>query len=146
MARQLARLADYVASRQHEYAEFQELFAGSNNLTLPPVDTKREWSCVRFPLLVEGDKIAFYHACNRQGVDLAFSFTYLTEPGCEARADDIARRVINIPYYAKLSSAERKRVAEVCRSIADQGAIRENARSRRDDSQPPETQRALFKG
>ena len=105
-AAQIARLDAIIARRRILHAVFRRMLEGCRHITLPPPDERGEWACIRFPILVAGDKLAWYRAANARGVDFAFSFTYLASPpGC-THAHTIARAVLDLPYYDKLTEAE----------------------------------------
>jgi len=103
---QIARFDEIVRQRQSVYARLRSALAGRASFELPPEDEHREWACIRFPIRVRGDKLDFYRRAVRRGVDFAFSFTFLAEPGKFANADKLADAVLDIPFYFKLSDRE----------------------------------------
>lgn len=103
---QLDRFDDIVRQRQSVYAQFRAALVGRKSFEIPPADDRREWACIRFPIRVHGDKLDFYRRAVRRGIDFAFSFTFLAEPGKFANADKLADAVLDIPFYFKLSDRE----------------------------------------
>ncbi len=116
-AAQIARLDAIIARRRTLHATFRRTLAGCRHLTLPPPDEHGEWACIRFPILVAGDKLAWYRAANARGVDFAFSFTYLASPPEYTRAHTIARAVLDLPYYDKLTDAELQHTVATIRVL-----------------------------
>ena len=114
---QLARLDKLIARRRSLHAAFLHALQGCRHLTLPPADSRGEWACIRFPILVAGDKLAWYRAANARGVDFAFSFTHLASPPEFPRAHAIARAVLDLPYYDALSDAELQHTAATLRAL-----------------------------
>jgi len=115
--RQLARLDDIIARRRELHSAFQRGLAGCGGLILPPPDERGEWSCIRFPVLAAGDKLDWYRAANRRGVDFAFSFTFLGCPETLKQAHAAARSILDLPFYPKLTDAEVSRIITVLREL-----------------------------
>jgi dTDP-4-amino-4,6-dideoxygalactose transaminase len=116
-AAQLAALDAIIARRCTLHATYRKKLEGCHHLTLPPPDERGEWACIRFPILVADDKLSWYRAANARGVDFAFSFTYLASPPEYTRAHTIARTVLDLPYYHKLTDAELDRTVHTLRLI-----------------------------
>jgi len=114
---QVERLDALVARRRQLYAAFRETLAGCAHFILPPADIENAWACIRFPILVGGDKLAWYRAAYTRGVDFAFSFTFLASPPHFTRAHALARAILDLPFYDKLSTKELARVADTLRAI-----------------------------
>ncbi len=114
---QLARFDAIVARRRSLYAGYRSELAGCHRLALPPGDTRGEWACIRFPILVHGDKLAWYRAANARSVDFAFSFTHLACPPELTQAHAIARAVLDLPFYDKLEERELRRTVRVLRAL-----------------------------
>jgi perosamine synthetase len=148
VAGQLAELARHVQSRQGQFSEYRRRLASCRRIELPPADEGRNWCCVRFPVLVRGDKSAYYRDCLRHGVDLAFSFTYLADETADPRAAEIARRVVNLPFYGKLRPAELERVAAALRAVDGDGGGGdvEDARAGQHGAEPAAAEGALLVG
>jgi hypothetical protein len=141
---QFERLPRYVETRRRLYERYRRELAGAPGIALPPADDNREWACVRFPVLTKGEKLAFYRSCVERGVDLAFSFTYLAEPGAETRADEIASRVVNPPFYEKLTDDEIRKIVAVLRSAGVGDESDEDARPREYGAEPVAAQRVVL--
>jgi len=114
---QLGQLDHIIARRRGLHAAYQRGLAGCRSLRLPPLDERGEWSCIRFPVLAAGDKLAWYRAANRRGVDFAFSFTFLGCPETFKRAHAVARSILDLPFYSKLTDAEVSRIIAVLRDL-----------------------------
>jgi len=110
---QFARIDDLIRKRQDLYQLFSRELAGCNRFELPPPDLRRDWACIRFPLRIRGDKIAFYRQASRQGVDFAFSFTFIVAPPSCPRAHALAAAVLDPPYFDRLSIAEAQYVVKI---------------------------------
>ena len=115
--RQMDEIESLIAKRQQLYREYLKSLCGLASIELPPADEESQWACVRFPVLVRGDKIAYYKRAVQRGIDFAFSFTYLACPRSFDRDWDIADRVLDLPFYPKLKRYERERVSHVLREL-----------------------------
>jgi dTDP-4-amino-4,6-dideoxygalactose transaminase len=120
--RQVRDLDAIIRRRQQLYTEYLDLLAGLRRCQLPPEDLQGEWACARFPIRVRGDKLAYYRDAVRRGVDFGFSFTFIAAPPTFSTAHECAKAVLNVPFYANLSPAERDRVVEVLRATGDRRA------------------------
>ena len=115
---QVRRIEALITRRRELYGAFREAFRSAHGIEIPPEDTRRAWACIRFPILVRGDKLAFYRAANARGVDFAFSFTFIASPSDFARSHRIAGSVLDVPFYEKLTEREFERVVKVVSTIA----------------------------
>jgi dTDP-4-amino-4,6-dideoxygalactose transaminase len=114
---QLEQLDALIARRQALYARYRARLAGCAHFTLPPEDAERAWACVRFPIQIHGDKYDFYWRAAARGVDFAFSFsTTVCGPGFP-RADALAARVLDLPFYPKLTDDEFEAVVRVLQDL-----------------------------
>lgn len=126
-APQVERLGELVARRRELYAALREQLAGCAAIELPPEDSDRQWACIRFPVLVRGsepqgaelaDKLAYYRRGNARGIDFAFSFTFLAAPEEGfAAAHRIAKRILDLPFYQKLTARDVSEVVEVMNQL-----------------------------
>jgi dTDP-4-amino-4,6-dideoxygalactose transaminase len=114
---QIARLDALVDRRRALYAGYRGELTGCHHLALPPSDARGEWACIRFPILVQGDKLAWYRRANQRGVDFAFSFTHLASPPECEHAQALAREVLDLPFYDALEERELRRTVRVLRSL-----------------------------
>jgi dTDP-4-amino-4,6-dideoxygalactose transaminase len=115
--RQLESLDQRAAQVRRLYARYRSGLADCREIELPPADEDAEWAPIRFPILVRGNKLAFYKQLLDRGVDCAFSFTYIARPEGLPRASDIASRVLCLPFYPGLSDADADRVIEAVREV-----------------------------
>jgi perosamine synthetase len=118
---QVARLDHIVATRQRLYAAFTQSLAGARTIVLPPADVSQAWACTRYPILIKGDKLDFYHRACRAGVDFAFSFTHIAAPLAFDRAHYLARQVLDPPFYLRLHPTEFNKTVRVLLQIDDKG-------------------------
>jgi dTDP-4-amino-4,6-dideoxygalactose transaminase len=114
---QLRNLEELSQIRRAMYARYLHLLRHCRAFQLPPNDSSSEWACVRFPIRVTSDKLAYYQAGAAKGVDFAFSFTFLGCPRSFINAWKIADSVLDLPYYLKLSAREMDKVASVLSSL-----------------------------
>lgn len=114
---QLQRLDAIIERRRDLYQTFTDQLTGCSAFALPPPDPRHEWACIRYPIRVRGDKLAFYrNACDR-GLDFAFSFTFIDCPPEMARARNLADSVLDLPYYTKLSDSELRHTVRVLKEL-----------------------------
>lgn len=114
---QIRRLDEIVAGRQLRY---RQLLAGLNGISrcdLPPEDRESSWACIRFPIRVHGDKLLYYQELADRGVDCAFSFTYIGDPTACRESERLAKSVLDLPYYDKLTDRELEAVVETVVAI-----------------------------
>lgn len=116
-ADQLSNLDKIVTQRRDLYNQFHRELSDCKHLRLPPEDKLKEWCCIRFPIRVPGDKLAFYRRAAEMGVDFAFSFTFIDCPKTHKHAIQLADSVLDIPYYWKLTESERKNVIQVLKTL-----------------------------
>lgn len=116
---QLDRCEAIFRVRRTLYQRYWQTLQSCRAFELPPPDTTGQWVCTRFPIRVRGDKLAFYRACYRQGVDMAFSFTFIASPAAFEQSHDLARSVLDIPYYFKLDEVEFQQVVRILRKLSD---------------------------
>jgi dTDP-4-amino-4,6-dideoxygalactose transaminase len=116
-ALQVAGIDALIEKRHLLYRAYMSELAALDSLELPPADAQSQWACVRFPIRVRGDKLAYYRRAAKQGIDFAFSFTYLGCPRSFERAWRIADSVLDVPFYSKLELADVQRVARVLSAL-----------------------------
>lgn len=115
--KQIQMIDAIVEQRRQLYAEFRRDLSDCQSFSVPPEDPERQWCCIRFPIRVKGDKIRFYERASKLGVDFAFSFTFIACPHDCKNAHKLADAVLDIPYYSKLTAAERKAVVQVLKHL-----------------------------
>lgn len=117
---QIERIDEIVEQRRRVYARLRGGLQGCRSFELPPADQQGSWACIRFPIRVRGDKLNFYRRGVRRGIDFAFSFTFLAEPGRFPHADRLAAAVLDVPFYFKLSEPELRETIARLRSIDEE--------------------------
>jgi dTDP-4-amino-4,6-dideoxygalactose transaminase len=127
-SRQLARVGDIIAERRRLYAEYERRLRAARSFDTPPPDALGEWAPIRFPIRVRGDKLAFYRAAARRGVDFAFSFTFIEAPRRFAAAHRLADAVLDLPFYPGLTRREVDHVVETLLAV-DEAFTRAAARA-----------------
>lgn len=114
---QLQRLDAIIEHRRRVYATFNHGLRGCTAFQLPPVDQRREWACIRYPIRVAGDKLSFYRQANQRGLDFAFSFTFIDCPAQMQHAQQLSATVLDLPYYTKLTDAEITQTIRVLKEL-----------------------------
>jgi dTDP-4-amino-4,6-dideoxygalactose transaminase len=115
--RQIERLDAIIARRRQIHEAFGRLLKGCPAFLLPPADERGEWACIRYPIRVNGDKLAFYRKATRLGIDFAFSFTFIACPAHMNRAQGLAASVLDLPFYTKLSDRELNETTRILRKL-----------------------------
>jgi dTDP-4-amino-4,6-dideoxygalactose transaminase len=111
---QIERIDELVARRRELYDQLRRRLAGCGAIELPPDDAHGEWACIRFPVLVRDDRAAYYREAASRGVDFAFSFSFLAAAAAETPvAHRIADRIVDLPYYEKLTETDLDMVTHV---------------------------------
>lgn len=118
VAPQVRNLDSLVTKRQQLYSGYLLALKNLKHIRPPPEDTDSSWACIRFPILVLGvDKLDFYAAATDLGVDFAFSFSFICAPASFRIEHDIAARILDLPFYNKLSGKEFDRTVSALRKI-----------------------------
>jgi dTDP-4-amino-4,6-dideoxygalactose transaminase len=115
--KQLAQIDKIIKQRQLMYSQYIEKLGDCQAFELPPPDIRSEWACIRFPIRVRGNKFAYYWTAAKQGVDFAFSFTFLVCPTSFSKSRALANSVLDIPFYLNLSTYELNQVIYVLRNL-----------------------------
>ncbi len=115
--RQMDRIEEIIARRRALYAEYEERLQGKSAFRTPPLDDRQEWAPIRFPIRVDGDKLAFYREATKRGVDFAFSFTFIEAPPAFEAAHALARSVLDVPFYFDLAHEELDAVVETLAAL-----------------------------
>lgn len=121
---QLQRVDVILTTRRSQYSEYRQQLADCRAIKLPPADPRSEWACIRFPIRVLDDKMAYYWKAARGGVDFAFSFTHIPCPEGFPHAQAAARSVLDLPFYLNLTADELARVVAVLTQIDDEFSAR----------------------
>jgi dTDP-4-amino-4,6-dideoxygalactose transaminase len=125
---QLKRINEIVEIRQEIYNKYISELKDCKEFKLPLRDNKKEWACIRFPIRVKGDKVAFYKQAVKRGVDFAFSFTFIAAPDSFKRAKRLADSVLDLPFYLKLRKREFLKVVSTLKTI-DAEFLNENKKN-----------------
>lgn len=74
--------------------------------------------CTRYAILVN-DRLSFYKQCIAKGIDMDFSHCSIGCPQNDLYKEeyDMAKKILNLPFYYELSDKEMKKVVEVINSI-----------------------------
>lgn len=114
---QLEQLGEIIRKRQDDYRQLLEGLNGVAGITLPPADVARAWAPIRFPILVENEKMAFYERACELGVDMAFSFTFIQAPASYREAHAMANAILNPPFYLRLNQNELQKTMNTIQTI-----------------------------
>ena len=112
---------DRVINRKIAIANYylREL-AGCRKIALPIYPENKIPVFMRFPIRVKNiKKEEFYARCVKQGLDLAFTFSYSCAPDIEKfpHAVSAAATVLNLPVYSKLTDNDLQKIKAVIVSI-----------------------------
>jgi dTDP-4-amino-4,6-dideoxygalactose transaminase len=110
---QVNQLDQIIADRQRLYNEYIQKLQGIESFTLPPTDSNNEWAPIRFPIIINDDKLNFYRKGTRLGIDFAFSFTFIASPVSFIRSHKLASSILDIPFYKHLADTELNQVVAV---------------------------------
>jgi dTDP-4-amino-4,6-dideoxygalactose transaminase len=124
-SRQVCRIEEIIEARRRRYSRLLDGLDGCRAFEPPPRDKASEWACIRFPIRVRGDKIAYYNKAIRHGIDFAFSFTFIACPDSFSNAKRLADSVLDLPFYLKMSDDDLQRVVRVLKML-DEEARRED--------------------
>lgn len=120
--RQLSNFDEIVEQRRKLWWAYYRALSGAKTFLVPDIGSgdPNEWACIRFPILVRGEKIQFYKRAAQLGVDFAFSFSHLSCDQGEKRAWSIANHVLDLPFYHKLSARELRSVITVLKKLDEE--------------------------
>jgi dTDP-4-amino-4,6-dideoxygalactose transaminase len=114
---QIMNISMLVKHRQALYRRFHEELNGATIFKLPPPDIENSWACIIFPILISNNKFEFYRRACDQGVDFAFSFTFIASPEYYKYEHKLADSILNIPFYKNLSESEIQKTINVLNNI-----------------------------
>jgi dTDP-4-amino-4,6-dideoxygalactose transaminase len=120
--RQVKVIDQLINTRRRRYAQFIERLSLCTAFELPAFDEKAEWACVRFPIRVRSNKFLFYDKIAGQGVDCAFSFTFITCPDKFKNAKRLGSQILDLPFYYKLTDKEFEKVVSALIAADREGA------------------------
>ena len=115
LLRQLNDLDKIIEKRKYIYAYYDKYI--DNPLVKKPIFNDNA-VCTRYAILVE-DRKSFYRKCIDKGVDMDFSHCSIGCPQNEIYREEheMARKVLNLPFYYELSYEEMKKIVNVINSI-----------------------------
>ena len=108
--RQVGNINEIINKRNEIFKKYHTLLSGIEKLNILPFN--EEWVCIRFPILVN-DKLNTYNNFLKKGFDVAFSFSFMVCPNNFVIAKNIANKVLNLPYYYKLTDKEIFKIIKV---------------------------------
>lgn len=110
--RQLKEKDAIFAKRKRIY-EFYNTHISSPYIIKPLYNS--ESVCTRYAVLSENRK-QFYRFCISKGIDLDFSHCFIGAPESFKSAHLLANKVVNLPFYYRLTDKEMKKVVNVVNS------------------------------
>ncbi len=116
---QMKKLDKIIKKLQRLYSKYQLKLKNLKSFQLPPLDEFSTWACVKFPIRIHKDKELFFKKMIDQGVDCAFSFTYLPKQQQLKNSVKVADAILDIPFYYYLSPAEADYIIKVLKNIDD---------------------------
>lgn len=115
LLKQLENLDKIINKRKYIYAYYDKHI---NNplVKKPPINNNAV--CTRYAILVN-DRKSFYKQCVAKGIDMDFSHCNIGCPQNEnyKTEHEMAKKVLNLPFYYELSEKEMEKVVEVVNSI-----------------------------
>ena len=113
LLRQLLKLGEIFEMRQALYSYYD---TNINNDIVKKPEINPDAVCCRYALLVE-ERDRFYNNCINAGVDLDFSHCSLGCPPAYSQEHQIAKDILNVPFYSEISIKEMEKVVSVINSI-----------------------------
>jgi len=114
---QFKRLSETIAKRKAIAGFFQKALEKSR-LKIPNKNLLKESVLIRFPIIVPTkNKIVFYNACRKKGLDLGFSFSYSLKG--LPNANIAAQKVLDLPFYSSLSRKEREKIVSIVKNVSE---------------------------
>lgn len=113
LLKQLKRLEDHFRKRKELFAYYDK--ALTNPIVKKPI-VDNNAVCCRYAIQVK-NRIAFYKDCVQHGVDMDFSHCSLGCPAAFATEHQMAKEILNLPFYFNLSEIEIRKVVKVINTI-----------------------------
>lgn len=113
LLKQLKKLDAIMGKRKKLFAYYETNIV--NPLIKKPIHDDNA-VCCRYAIQV-GQRNDFYHRCVKQGVDLDFSHCSLGCPSICSKEHQIAKEILNVPFYSEISINEMEKVVSVINSI-----------------------------
>lgn len=113
LLKQLKKLDAIMDKRKELFAYYEKNII--NPLIKKPIHDDSA-VCCRYAIQVV-QRNDFYHQCVKQGVDLDFSHCSLGCPSTYSEEHQIAKEILNVPFYSEISIKEMEKVVSVINSI-----------------------------
>ena len=113
LLKQLNKLEILMGKRKELFAYYDKYI--DNPLIKKPIHDENS-ICCRYAIQVE-KRNDFYHQCVKRGVDMDFSHCSLGCPSSFTKEYQIAKKILNIPFYSEISVKEREKVVRIINSI-----------------------------
>ena len=117
---QVKKIKYIIKKRQELFSLLRKALMNNPDFILPPEDILQEWACIRFPVRMKGDKMAYYKKAVQRGVDFAFSFTYISSPKNFKISHNLADSVLDLPYYLKLKKDDIVFISNALNDITEE--------------------------
>lgn len=113
--KQLKNIDKIISRRKYIYDYYDKHI--NNPLVTKPMCNDNA-VCTRYAILVN-DRLSFYKQCIAKGIDMDFSHCSIGCPQNDLYKEeyDMAKKILNLPFYYELSDKEMKKVVEVINSI-----------------------------
>lgn len=121
---QLRGLPALLARRRVILETYRARIGATGRFAVERAVVEEPGAVIRFPLYAREDKLALHRELLRQGVDTGFSFTTIAAPAEARHAWSIARSVLNLPLFARLTEAEVEQVVRAALGAATVEASR----------------------
>jgi dTDP-4-amino-4,6-dideoxygalactose transaminase len=121
-SKQLSKLDTLVSQRRILFDRLLDKLSAAE-VTLPKLGDREGSAPIRFPILVPGDKICFYHELCKHGIDCSFSFTFLAPRTTGLHAKKIAEQILDLPFYHSLRPNELDTIAKAVRKTAKKVSV-----------------------
>lgn len=115
LLKQLKNIDKIISRRKYIYDYYDNHI--NNPLVTKPICNDNA-VCTRYAILVN-DRLSFYKQCIAKGIDMDFSHCSIGCPHNDTYKEehDMAKKILNLPFYYELSDKEMKKVVEVINSI-----------------------------
>lgn len=120
---QVKKIKYIIKKRQELFSSLRKSLLNNPDFILPPEDTLQEWACIRFPIRIKSNKLAYYKKAAQRGVDFAFSFTYISSPEKFKRSHNLANSVLDIPYYLKLKKNDITFISNTLNDMTEEQSL-----------------------
>ena len=116
LLKQLKNIDKIISRRKYIY-DYYDKHINNPSVTKPICNDNA--TCTRYAILVN-DRRSFYKQCIAKGIDMDFSHCSIGCPHNDTYKEehDMAKNILNLPFYYGLSDKEMKKVVEVINSIS----------------------------